>query len=379
MEVTVKSDVLLKALNHVQSVVERRHAIPILANIKLEAEKGGYLTLTTTDMDIAIQDKVKAEVSKTAGSTTVPVNVLFDIVRKIESDSDIFISQKKASDSKVLLKVNTSEFTIPSLPASEFPSFEVNKATHKFTIHSEVLKALFTKTRHAISNDETRYYLNGLYLHVTTPEDNAPVLRAVATDGHRLARAQTIQPEGCNDMPAIIIPKKTVSEVIKLLEDFVGNVEVSVSTNKITFNIGTTILNSKLIDGKFPDYDRVIPRNNDKTLEVPKESLARSIDLVISISNDKTRAVKFNIEPSKITVCATSELNGNAKGVQEIAAKYDSKEPVSIGFNARYVLDSLSAIDGDTVKVSIANNVSAIIAQDSQETNHVYILMPMQV
>jgi DNA polymerase-3 subunit beta len=329
-------------------------------------------------MDISITDRIKADVTD-AGATTVPAHVLFDIVRKIENDSDVNLSQKKSDSSNVLLKVRTSEFTIPSLPIAEFPSFEINKATHKFNIHSEMLKVLLTKTRHAVSNDETRYYLNGIYMHATTSDDGIPVLRTVATDGHRLARAQTIQPEGCSDMPAIIIPKKTVGEIIKLLEDFAGDVEISVSQNKITFNIGTTVLNSKLIDGKFPDYDRVIPKNNDKTLEVPKESLARSIDLVISISNDKTRAVKFNIESSKIVVCATSELNGNAKGMQEIEAKFNSKEPISIGFNAKYVLDSLSAIDGNTVKVSLANNLSAVIAQDPQEVNCMYILMPMQV
>ncbi len=378
MKFIVKKDDLLKTLNHVQSVVERRNAVPILANVRIDADKEGKLTLTTTDMDIAIQDKMTAQV-KQAGAITVPAHTLFEIIRKVSENVDVELTKDKKDSSNVDLKVGSSEFTLPCLPVEEFPNFgEVGQGTHNFSIHSAVLKTLFSKTRHAISNEETRYYLNGVYLHPTTDE-GTPVLRAVATDGHRLARAQTIQPEGCQDMPGIIVPKKTVGELVKLLEEYVGEVHISLSQNKIVYILGDITLSSKLIDGKFPDYDRVIPKNNDKTLEVSRDRLARSIDLVISITNDKTRAVRLNIEPSKVVVNATSEMNGNAKGAQEIDANYSSNENLSIGFNSKYVLDSLSAIEGDTVKLTLSNNLGAVIAQDTKENNCLYILMPMQV
>ncbi len=378
MQFIVKKDDLLKTLNHVQSVVERRNAVPILANVRIDAEKDGGLTLTTTDMDISIQDKMTAQV-KQAGSITVPAHTLFEIIRKVSENVDVEFTKDKKDTSNVNLKVGSSEFTLPCLPVDEFPSFgDIGQTSHSFSIHSAVLKTLFSKTRHAISTEETRYYLNGVYLHPTTDE-GTPVLRAVATDGHRLARAQTIQPEGCQDMPGIIVPKKTVGELVKLLEDFVGEVQVSLSQNKIVYILGDITLSSKLIDGKFPDYDRVIPKNNDKTLEVSRDRLARSIDLVISITNDKTRAVRLNIEPNKVVVNASSEMNGNAKGAQEIDANYSSNENLSIGFNSKYVLDSLSAIEGDTVKLSLSNNLGAVIAQDIKENNCLYILMPMQV
>ena len=378
MRVIVKSENLLKALSHVQSVVERRNAVPILSNVKIECTNDGILSLTTTDTDISIKDQIEATILE-EGSITVPAATLYDIVRKLGSGIEINITSTGEDASTCEFKVNNSEFNLPCLPVADFPNFEINKPTHFFKIASEIFKSLFNKTKHAISVDETRYYLNGVYMHPTTNDDGASVLRVVATDSHRLARAQTILPAGCSEMPGVIIPKKTVGEVVKLLEDYVGEIEVGISQKKITFQIGATVLNSKLIEGKFPDYDRVIPKTNDKTMEVSRADLVRAIDLVISVSNDKTRAVRFNIEPSKMSVYASSEMNGNARGVQEINVVSSSLEPTTIGFNSRYVLESLAAIEGDTVKVSFSNSVSAVIAHDPQEASFIYILMPMQV
>lgn len=374
--ISIKS--LIKALNHVQSVVERRNTIPILSNVKIDAVKDGKISLTTTDMDLAVTDTAEAEVAK-PGSVTVPAHMLYDIIRKLPDNLEVKFNRAKEDSSNVDLTIGSSEFLLPCLPVGEFPNFEVGEYTHAFQINSEVLKVLFGKTRHAVSTEETRYYLNGVYFHAANDDNGIPQLRAVATDGHRLAWAQSIQPEGCQDMPGIIVPRKTVSEVVKLLEDFVGDVKVSIASNRITFQVGSSILHSKLIDGKFPDYNRVIPKGNDKSVEVSRDSLARSIDLVISVSNDRTRAVKFNIEPSKLTVTATSEVNGNAKGVQEMDAEYDSQEKLVIGFNSKYVLDSLSVIEGDKVKLSLSSSLGAVVAQDSQESNCKYILMPMQI
>jgi DNA polymerase-3 subunit beta len=377
MKIEVKRNDLLRILEHVQSVVEKRNAIPILSNVKIAATSDGTLELEATDMDISISDNVKCTVQE-AGSITLPAATFYEIVRKSSEKTDVLIDSTQ-QPSLCLITIGTSEFNLPTLPAEEFPSFQVGKATNKFHIHSEILKTLLAKTRHAISNDETRYYLNGIYLHPATSDEGSQVLRAVSTDGHRLARAQTLLPEGCDAMAGVIIPKKTVGEIVKLLESYVGDVEVSLSDKKISMKIGTTDFYSKLIDGKFPDYERVIPKNNDKYMEVSRENLLRSIDLVISISNDKTRAVKFNIEPSKLTVLATSEINGNSKGVQEMPVNYNSKEVITIDFNSRYVLDSLGAIDGDTVRVALSSGAGAVIAQDANESNCIYILMPMQV
>jgi DNA polymerase-3 subunit beta len=377
MDILVKKDALLRALNHVLSVVERRNSIPILANLKFVANEN-RLVISATDLDIAVEDNLEIQCN-VPGNITLPATTLYEIIRKISDNTDVRIYLENPQNSNATIHVGTSEFNLPTLPVEGFPNFELSEAVNTFKINSEVLYVLFNKTRHAISVEETRYYLNGSYLHVAEAEDGTPVLRVVATDGHRLARSQTICPEGAAQMPGIIVPKKTVNELIKLLEDFSGDVEVSLSANRITFIVGSATLSSRLIDGKFPDYERVIPKNNDKTLEVSRSNLARSIDLVISISNDKTRSVKFNIESSKLVVTASSDLNGNARGTQEMAANYNSGDPITIGFNSKYVLDSLSAIEGDTVCISLSSNVGAVIATDLNEKNFLYLLMPMQV
>jgi DNA polymerase-3 subunit beta len=377
MKFSVKRDDLFKALNRIQSVVERRNStISVLANVKIEADQSGFLTLTTTDMDTSATDKIQATV-ETAGTTTVPVLTMFEIVKRIPQNCDMEL--KLTDQSNMIILAQSSDFSLPCINAAEFPDFEVSEATTKFSIHSELLKSLFSKTRHAVSNEETRYYLNGIFFHSATSEEGTPSLVAVATDGHRLAKAQTILPEGAQDMPGVIIPKKAVNELVKLLEDYVGEVSVHLSKNRVTFIAGTSTLTSKLIDGKFPDYDKVIPKSNDKTLKITRDQFARAIELVIAVSNDKTRTVRLNIEPDKMMVQATSEMNANARGAQELQVTYDSKEPVSIGFNSRYILDSLAVIDGDTVKISLSNNIGAVLAQDANENNYVYLLMPMQV
>lgn len=375
MKIVIKKNNLLKTLNHVQSIVEKRNAIPILANVKLEA-KDGKLTLTTTDMDISITDTAEAEVNEPY-STTVPVLTLYEIVKKIPEDADITLEPVKDNSNQIIVKFASGKFTLPCLPADEFPNFELSNTTHNFKISSMAFKLLLTKTRHAISTEETRYYLNGIYIH-QAESNGTQVLRAVATDGHRLAKAEIALPEGAAGMPGIIIPKKTVSELIKLLEDFNEDINISLSANKAVFEIGNSKLITKLIDGKFPDYSRVIPTQNDKQLEVSSKELAKSIELVISVSNDKTRAVKLDIEASKVVLSASSEMNGNASGSQILAANYNF-DPISIGFNSKYVLDSLSAIEGDTVKFMLSNNNGAVIALDSADERSLYILMPMQV
>ncbi|KIE05329.1 DNA polymerase III subunit beta [Candidatus Jidaibacter acanthamoeba] len=375
MKIVIKKSNLQKALNHVQSIVEKRNAIAMLANVKIEA-KDSRLAFTTTDMDISITDLVEAEVDQPY-STTIPVLTLYEIVKKIPEDADITFEASADNINQILVKFASSKFTLPCLPAEEFPNFELGDTTHNFKISSGALKLLLTKTRHAISNEETRYYLNGIYLHSIESEGSG-LLRAVSTDGHRLARAEVALPEGAKNIPGIIIPKKTVNELIKLVEDFDDDINVGLSVNKAIFEIGNSKLITKLIDGKFPDYTRVIPTNNDKQLEISCKDLIKSIELVISVSSDKTRAVKLDIEPSKVVLSASSEMNGNASGTQMLAANYNL-EPISIGFNSKYVLDSLNTMEGDTVRFLLSNSSGAVIALDSADDKSLYILMPMQV
>ncbi|MDF3047276.1 MAG: polymerase subunit beta [Candidatus Midichloriaceae bacterium] len=378
MEFSAKRDDLSKVLSHVQSIVEKRAAIPVLSNVKITANGDNSIELLATDMDICIEDKIQAVV-KNPICTTIPASTLYEIVRKISENVDVnFISQPEDKDS-IKIQVGSSEFSLPTIKPEEFPSFEDPANTMRFSISSEILRSLFAKVRHAVSNEETRYYLNGVYLHVAISEDGIPVLRAVATDGHRLALSQTITPEGAADMPGIIVPKKAVAEVIKLLDSFVGEVDIALCANKIIFYIGSSVITSKLIDGKFPDYERVIPKNNDKNLSVSKKELVDAIELVISVSNDKTKAVKFVISGNKLMISATSEMNGNARGAQDVSIEFDSSESLEIGFNSRYVLDALSAIDGGVVKMTFSGNLGAVTTRDSEDNNFLYILMPMQV
>lgn len=375
MDIVVQKDEFLRGLNHVQSIVERRNTVPILANIKLEADDN-RLSLTATDMDISVNDIITVQCNQ-PGSITLPAVTLYEIVRKVSENCEVSIIANPDTSSATIV-VGTSDFNLPTLPVDSFPQLDQDKPTHSFKVPSEHLKALFLKTRHAISNEETRYYLCGSYFHVINSEAGVPVLRVVATDAHRLARAEVDAPSGCEGMPGIIVPRKTVNEIVRLLEDYSGDVEVAISDRRVTFNIGTTVLSSRIIEGKFPDYDRVIPANNDKTLEVAREALAKSIDLVISISTDKTKSVKLNVESSKIVITASSDLNGNARGAQEIPANFNSDEQLSISFNSRYLLDSLAAIDSDTVTLTLSNATGPMLAKDNNYSNFLYLLMPLQ-
>jgi DNA polymerase-3 subunit beta len=373
MQFTVDRDDILSVLNHVESVVEKRNTIPILANVKIECEADGIVRFQTTDMDLAIDDSTEAKV-EVPGSTTIPVAMIHSVVKKIPSGAEIKLELH--NDKSVTLSAGSSAFTFPSLPVDEFPNFDVVKDDIKFSINSSVLKALFARVRHAVSNEETRYYLNGVYLHADTADQ---VLRTVATDGHRMARAQTDLPQEAENMPGIIVPRKTVDELVKLLDDFVGDVSISISQHKVKFSVGKVVLTSKLIDGKFPDYDKVIPEGNDKALELNTKELTKSIDLVTSVSPDKTKAVKFDITSDKVTLSSSSEMLGMATGKQDIAANYNSEENMSIGFNSRYVLDSLASIEGDKVRLSLSDQNGAVVAEDTSDDSCIYVLMPMQV
>lgn len=377
MKVVVERGDLLNALEYIDGVVEKRHAIPILANIKVEALDNSFITLTATDLDLAITAQVTAQVLQN-GTTTIPARSLFEITRRLMDGANMVLAIDPEIDADlVTIEAGEARFTLPCLSADEFPNFEIGQTQHAFTINADILKTLFTKTRHAIANEEARYYLNGVYLH-PAESSGVPVLRAVATDGHRLARTDTALPTGASDMQGVIIPKKTVFELIKLLEDAVGDVTVALSNNRIVLSVADFKLASKLIEGKYPDYTQVLPANNNKFLEISPRELAKSIDLVISISPDKTRAVRINLQDANVTIASSSELNSGTTGVQKIDARYTS-DPLSIGFNAKYILDSLAAMEGDTARFSFSTSMGAVLAHDATDANSEFLLMPLQI
>ena len=332
MKLTIERAALLKSLAHVQSVVERRTTIPILSNVMMEAGEGA-LSLTATDMDIAIVEKVTAEVDQ-AGAVTAPAHTLYDIVRKLPEGAQVALAHG-GDGGRLTLNAGRSRFTLACLPASEFPMMAGGDLPHCFDLPAGELRALIDRTSFAISTEETRYYLNGIYLHVVD-SDGLSVLRAVATDGHRLARVEMPCPSGAAGMPGVIVPRKAVAEVRKLIEDTQETVSVALSDSKIRFSFDDVELTSKLIDGAFPDYQRVVPEANDRIMEVDRRSFAEAVDRVSTISTEKSRAVKVDLKDGILVLSATSPENGTA--TEELEVNYKGT-PIEIGFNARYLLD----------------------------------------
>ncbi len=380
MKLTIERGALLKALGHVQSVVERRNTIPILSNVLLRADAGGgggVLALSATDMDLEIVEQVPSRIER-PGRTTAPAHTLYDIVRKLREGAQIEIDAS-GERSAMVLRSGRSTFTLACLPPEDYPVMASGDLAYNFTLTAAELRSLVDRTRFAISTEETRYYLNGIYLH-TTKNDEVPVIRAVATDGHRLARVEMVMPEGAAGMPGIIVPRKTVIELRKLVDESEDEIQVSLSETKIRFATGEAALTSKLIDGTFPDYDRVIPSNNDKILEVKCKEFAEAVDRVSTISTEKSRAVKLAIAPGanggSLAVSATSPENGTA--VEEIDATYLA-EPIEIGFNSRYLLDITAQIDGEGAQFAMSDSASPTIVRDRADPSALYVLMPMRV
>ena len=372
MKLTIERASLLKALAHVQSVVERRNTIPILSNVLLEASED-RLRLTATDMDLTVVESVAAEVGR-PGGTTAPAHTLYDIVRKLPEGAQVEL-EIGGDAGHMSLAAGRSTFSLATLPKEDFPAAADGELPHTFTLATKELQNLIDRTRFAISTEETRYYLNGIYLHAAQSDDLA-VLRAVATDGHRLARFEMPLPEGASDIPAVIVPRKTVGEVRKLIDEGGGSVEVALSETRIRFAFDDTVLTSKLIDGNFPDYERVIPSTNDKVLDVDRRAFFAAVDRVSTISTEKSRAVKLALGAGGLTLSATSPDSGSA--VEELEVDYGG-EPIEIGFNSKYLMDIAQQIEGDDAQFVLADSASPTIVRDRADSSALYVLMPMRV
>src|SRR5271156_2985991 len=373
MKLTIERAALLKSLNHVQSVVERKNTIPILSNVKIEG-RSGRVSFNATDMDLDIVESVDADVAR-PGATTASAHTLFDIVRKLPEGSQVELEQ--SGDGQLTLRSGRSKFVLASLPVDDYPVMSGGDLPHSFTLAADELKNLIDRTRFAISSEETRYYLNGIYLHAAS-SSGVPVLRAVATDGHRLARVEVPLPEGAAGIPGVIVPRKTVVELRKLLDEVSGDIEIALSETRIQFTIGTMRLTSKLIDGTFPDYDRVIPRNNDKVLRVNQKDFSAAVSRVSAISSERHRPVKLSLARDLLVISAASPEQGTAS--EELGSELVDYQfgPLEIGFQARYLIDVTEQIRGK-VEFVFADGAAPTLVRDQDDLSAVYVLMPMRV
>lgn len=374
MKLIIERAALLSTLAHVQGIVGRNNTIPILSNVLLTASKG-TLTFDTTDLDMAVSESAAAVVDAT-GTTTVSAHLLYDIARKLPDGAQVQLHLKDPG--QMIVASGRSRFTVACLPVEDFPAFARGDVSHQFDLPAAHLRRLIDHARFAISTEETRYYLNGIYLHTRRAGEGnkTAVLCAAATDGHRLSRIDAPLPEGAAGMPGVIVPRKAVLELRKLIEGVEGDVAVALSDSKLHFEIGDGLsLTSKVIDGTFPDYERVIPTGNDKTVEVDRDGLFGAADRVSAITSDKSRAIRLVIARAEIVVSATDAAHGS--GTEEVEATANGA--IDIGFNAKYLMEILAQIEGDKVRMLLADGGSPCILRDPSDAMATYVLMPMRV
>ncbi|MFT6072097.1 MAG: DNA polymerase-3 subunit beta [Alphaproteobacteria bacterium] len=376
MQLNIQKSILFKALNHIQGVVEKRNTIPILSNVLLTATNN-RLSLTATDLDIEIVETVEAEITQ-EGAITVPAHILYEIVRKLPDSTVIFLNLDTEND-RINVKANKSDFTLPCLPRDDFPLMTTSDAGTDFTISTADLKLILDKNKMAIAQEDTRYYLGGIYFHYLPEEDTASgvgQICGVATDGHRLSKVALIAPKNCATMPDVIIPRKTVHELRKLLDDVHNDVEINVTDTKIRFFTNTIQLTSKLIDGNFPKYQSAIPAHNNILITVNTKEFINAIDRVATVSIDKVKIVKLTISTGKIILSVESAELGSA--IEEIDVEYEGAE-INIGFNARYMLDILGQIDTAHTFIKLGENDNPLVITDDDSDMALFVLMPMRV
>ncbi|WP_116133261.1 DNA polymerase III subunit beta [Tropicimonas sp. IMCC34043] len=372
MKISIERGTLLKAVAQAQSVVERRNTIPILANVLIEAE-GDAVSFRATDLDIEVVDKAPAVVER-SGATTVSAVTLHEIVRKLPDGALVRLADDGTSG-RLVVEAGRSTFTLATLPREDFPVMATTDYSSNFSAPAPVLRRLFDKSKFAISTEETRYYLNGVYMHVSQG-DSGMVLRCVATDGHRLARIDADLPPGAETMPGVIVPRKTVNELRKLLEDDKTEIAVSVSETKVRFATPEITLTSKVIDGTFPDYARVIPIGNTRKLEVDASEFARAVDRVATVSSERSRAVKLALENDRLVLSVNAPDSGAAE--EELLVAYDD-ERLEIGFNAKYLLEIASQVDRENAVFLFNSSGDPTLMREGGDTSAIYVVMPMRV
>ncbi len=371
MQFNINRDLLLKSLSFVQGVVEKKNTLPILSNVLLNL-KNNKLEIVATDLDIVFYDEISELKVSEEGSTTTSANVLFDILRKIPANTEISFTLK--NENKLSLKSKNSDFNLLCLPTSNFPTFDDKFKDQPIELDKKSFLSLLNKTKISISNDDTRHYLNGIYLHVTESNKNT-FLTGVATDSHRLSSSSMLV-DKIKDFTSIIIPRKTVYQLCSLLDNIDEKLTIQGTGNKIKFTLGKMNLISKVIDGKFPDYQKVIPKENTKTLTVASADFISSVERVASVSIDRKEGVKLDLSKDKLKLSVNSTNSGD--GNEVVAAKYDGDDLV-IGFNSKYLIDIASEVEDNNLTFSLKNSTSPVIVFDNSDKNSFYVIMPMKI
>ena len=372
MKISIERSVLLKAVGQAQSVVERRNTIPILSNVLIEAEGEG-VSFRATDLDIEVIDKAPAMVERPS-ATTVSATTLHEIVRKLPDGALVSLTDDGATG-RLVVEAGRSNFSLATLPKEDFPVMASSEYASNFSAAAPVLRRLFDKSKFAISTEETRYYLNGVYMHIADG-DGGQVLRCVATDGHRLARIDADLPANAADMPGVIVPRKTVAELRKLLEDDEMQIAVSVSETKVRFATPDITLTSKVIDGTFPDYTRVIPQGNTREMTVDAAQFAQAVDRVATVSSERSRAVKMQLSEDKLILSVNAPDSGAAE--EELEVGYGA-EPLEIGFNAKYLLEIAGQVDRENAVFMFNSAGDPTLMREGNDQSAIYVVMPMRV
>ena len=374
MKLTLSKLDFVKSLSFIQDIVQTKSTIPILANVLLEA-KQGRLYLSGTDMDMTISDKIKIKNIETEGATCVPVHILYNVIKELSDDKLIDLSYDKNSK-KLYLTSFKSKFTFSCLSKDDFQVLTTENYKISFLLKSSILKEMIDKTYFAISNEETRYYLNGIFFH-TIKLNNKFFLRSIATDGHRLAQCETISPAAANNIFSTIIPKKLIFELRKLIDEVEDEIKIDLSERKIKFSFGETVLISKLIDGKFPDYEKVIPKDTKNSFSIDRKIFLESINRIATISSEKSKAIKLNLNRNKLTISANN-LEEGGSGIEEIEINYNGPN-LDIGFNAGYLKEIIHQFNGKEVTILFSDSTAPTIIKDIAKTETLYVLMPMRV
>ena len=362
---------IFKSISHLQGIVDKKNSLPILSNILIEA-KNNNLVLSSTDMDISIVEKLNCDILED-GSTTINSQIFYDILRKLDDDSEIEII---SNDGKLLtLRANGSRFSLACLPKEDFPIIEKSNEGDIIKLNSKILFNLIDKTKFAISNEETRYFLNGLYFNIIN-QDNTSLVTLVGTDGHRLAKSSHPLENKVETLSGVIIPKKTIYELSKLLAELDDEIQIIINPSKIIFLIKDLVFISKLIDGSFPDYKRVIPEENNNTLEINREMLLSAVDRVSTVTNEKSPVIKFKL--IKDLVNLNTANNENSTATEDLPVNYNGQE-FEIGFNSKYIMDIVNNLEDQIISINFKDSSSPITAQEKSNPNLVYVLMPMRV
>jgi len=367
MKFVIARDDLLKPLNLVAGVVERRQTLPILANVLLVLD-GDHLSLTGTDLEVELVGRVKLASQGEAGEVTVPARKLVDICKSLPEGCEI---EFKVEDGKVLVRSGRSRFTLSTLPAREFPNVEDSMGTHKIVLQQGQLRRLIDRTAFAMAQQDVRYYLNGMLWEL-----QPSTLRVVATDGHRLAMCTLDEKFDVDEPKQVILPRKGVLELSRLLQEEGADITIVIGNNHIRATTDEFTFTSKLVDGKFPDYDRVLPKNAEKAVLGSREELRQAFTRTAILSNEKYRGVRLMLSDGSVQIVANNPEQEEAEEVVSVDYQGDSLE---IGFNVSYLLDVLGVLSGEQVRLSLSDPNSSALLEESEDGDSLYVVMPMRL